>query len=32
MKETLKNLTERIAADLRSVQIGFAMLCGYLEG
>lgn len=32
MTETLKNLTLKIAADLQSAQLGFAMLCGYLEG
>lgn len=32
MTETLRNLTNKIASDIHSAEIGFAMLCGYLDG
>lgn len=32
MTETLKNLLNRVAADIHAVTIGFAILQGYLEG
>lgn len=32
MTETLRNLTNKIASDIHSAELGFAMLCGYLEG